>query len=144
VLCLIVVFRQNYRNRLGRMGVRWKDLPEDRKSSFESMLLTNCGWMDVSDLSHVLIGFSLLQYKWHENQAMSESIFSVFHTLFTAEDSFTVQTQVEFVKCIYAFAEMGLEWVTLSADVKRIIFEGIEKRSAFVFKPLQLSKIFCK
>jgi hypothetical protein len=139
---LLLSFPFEYRNRLGSMGVKWKDLSKETKSSFETMLLNNYGWMNVSDLSLVLRGFMFLDYKWQENEAVSESIFSVFHTLFTSEESFSLQTHVEFVKCIYAFSEMGLEWAALSADVKRAIFEGIEKRSSFVFRARELSRLF--
>jgi hypothetical protein len=103
--------------------------------------MNTCGWMDGARLSKALKGLNSLGYQWQEKKEVVETIFSSFRTRFTPEESFHPLTQLQFVECIYSFAEAKLKWGMLPGDLQRVIYDGIGQYSTSVYEPRELSRL---
>jgi hypothetical protein len=124
------------------MGLKWNEIPEDLRTSMESVLTKNSGPTDPTDVFHLLKSYFVMDYKWHEKKEVAESVFSMFRIAFSKEDSFEHNSQRRFASCFHVMAKTGLEWAGLPEEVKLTIFQGIENRSPVRFGPGELSRLF--
>jgi hypothetical protein len=113
-------------NRLGAMGLQWKDLPVRIQERLEQALFIKAENMNEVGLSCFMKGSVAMDYEWSKRERVKEMIFGRLKNLYNGENGQT-RSGRGIANMIFCLGELNSKWKELPSDIQGIIFNGIER-----------------
>jgi hypothetical protein len=106
------------------MNWKWGELPFEAQEAMMGRFIVFLQKGDIIALSSLLNGFHAMDYRWPENEAMKQAVFScILKNVGHNEPVARYDKGVENV--IYYLAKSGIVWGDIQDDVKDSLFSGI-------------------
>jgi hypothetical protein len=118
---MISLFSSPLINRLGTMGLKWKDIPDKITGKIEHGLLKNVGRFNHVSFTALLKACGLLDYQWTGKPQTSEVIFQSWSTVFSDETGNNSDGGRGLSNCVYYLGKTGIRWTELPSEVQGII-----------------------
>ena len=118
-------------NRLGKMGVRWENIPEKIRANLEKRIIQNRKEYDVIQMSELMKGCSYLRYRWYKNNSTRSQVFDEILTVLMPRRESKEYADAT-AGLIYALGKGGIKKDDIPEKVMKVLLEEVIRNKSFL------------